>query len=119
MIFTSFEFVLFFIVVLVIRHFITKFSAEKWFLLIASYAFYMSWNIPCVLLIVFTSFVDFIIGLQLVGVKKKVKRRKPRYLKAKVICHKPKIYDAPGINGGIALVIDSVNLIREEYLSED
>lgn len=62
MIFTSFEFVLFFAVVIAVRSFLRNLSAEKWFLLAASYVFYMSWSIPCVLLILFTSLLDFNIG---------------------------------------------------------
>jgi alginate O-acetyltransferase complex protein AlgI len=65
MIFSSFEFILFFAVVLFIRSRIQSFAAEKWFLLIASYAFYMSWSAVYVLLILFTSLVDFFVGLGL------------------------------------------------------
>jgi len=43
MIFTSFEFVLFFLVVMLVRHWLKNFEKEKWFLLLASYLFYMSW----------------------------------------------------------------------------
>jgi hypothetical protein len=39
MIFTTFEFVLFFAVVLAGRSLLRNFSAEKWFLLAASYLF--------------------------------------------------------------------------------
>jgi alginate O-acetyltransferase complex protein AlgI len=64
-IFTSFEFVLFFVAVLLIRSCLRNFTVEKWFLLAASYAFYMSWSIPCVLLILFTSLVNYFVGLEL------------------------------------------------------
>jgi len=62
MIFTSFEFVFFFGVVLMVRSCLRSFSAEKWFLLAASYVFYMSWSIPCGLLILFTSSLDYFVG---------------------------------------------------------
>jgi alginate O-acetyltransferase complex protein AlgI len=62
MIFTSFEYVLFFAVVLAIRGFIRNFSTEKWFLLIVSYLFYMSWSVPYVFLILLTSMVDYAVG---------------------------------------------------------
>lgn len=65
MIFTSFEFVLFFAAVLTVRICLRDFGAEKWFLLFASYVFYMSWSIPCGLLILFTSLLDFFIALAL------------------------------------------------------
>jgi hypothetical protein len=51
MIFTSFEFISFLRLVLLIRSCLRSFTAEKWFLLVASYLFYMSWSIPCGLLI--------------------------------------------------------------------
>jgi alginate O-acetyltransferase complex protein AlgI len=65
MIFTSFEFVLFFLAVLILRACMRSFAAEKWFLLVASYVFYMSWSIPCGFLILFTSLVDFWVGAAL------------------------------------------------------
>ena len=62
MIFTSFEFILFFAVVVLVRNCLRNFSAEKWFLVAASCAFYMSWSVPCVLLVLFTSMMDYSIG---------------------------------------------------------
>ena len=65
MIFTSFEYVLFFAVVLLVRGFLRDFNTEKWFLLVASYLFYMSWSVPCGLLILATSLIDFSVGIGL------------------------------------------------------
>lgn len=65
MIFTSFEYVIFFLLVLGIRSLLRNFSAEKWFLLVASYIFYMSWSIYCALLILATSLVDYFVGVGL------------------------------------------------------
>jgi alginate O-acetyltransferase complex protein AlgI len=62
MIFTSFEYVLFFASVLIIRSFIRNFATEKWFLLFASYLFYMSWSVPYVFLILLTSIIDYGVG---------------------------------------------------------
>ena len=62
MIFTSFEFVAFFAAVLLLRSLVKSFNAEKWLLLIASWLFYMSWNPPFVLLLIFTSGLDFYVG---------------------------------------------------------
>jgi alginate O-acetyltransferase complex protein AlgI len=75
MIFTSFEFVLFFTVVLLVRTCIRHFSVEKWFLLVASYLFYMSWSIPCALLIFFTSLVDYFVGVGLGRIEDDKKRK--------------------------------------------
>ena len=65
MIFTSLEFVFFFLLVLTIRSQLRNFTLEKNFLLVASYVYYASWSIPCVSLIIFTSAVDYYVGLKL------------------------------------------------------
>jgi alginate O-acetyltransferase complex protein AlgI len=75
MIFTSFEYVFFFGAVLLIRSCLRNFTAEKWFLLVASYVFYMSWSIPCGFLILFTSLVDYFVGVGLGRIENKQKRR--------------------------------------------
>jgi alginate O-acetyltransferase complex protein AlgI len=65
MIFTSFEFVFFFTAALLVQSCLRNFSAEKWFLLIISYLFYMSWSIPCGLLLLFISLVNYFVGVGL------------------------------------------------------
>src|SRR3954469_23591157 len=65
MIFTSIEYAIFFAAVLLVRSGLRDFNVEKWFLLIASYVFYMSWSIPCGFLILFTSLVDYFVGIGL------------------------------------------------------
>lgn len=75
MIFTSFEFVAFFVVVLLVRSRLRSFSTEKWFLLVASYVFYMSWSIPCGLLILATSVVDYYVGVGLGRIEDQRKRK--------------------------------------------
>ena len=75
MIFTSFEYVLFFAAVLLVRSFLHNFSFEKWFLLIASYIFYMSWSIPCGFLILVTSLVDYFVGIGLGRIENRAKRK--------------------------------------------
>ena len=62
MIFTSFEFVVFFAALLLLRGLLKNFTAEKWLLLIASWLFYTSWNPPFVLLLMFTSALDYFVG---------------------------------------------------------
>ena len=75
MIFTSFEFIAFFLVLLLLRSRLTNFTAEKWLLLIASWLFYMSWNPPFVLLLIFTSGLDFYVGRWLERSEKQRTRR--------------------------------------------
>jgi alginate O-acetyltransferase complex protein AlgI len=75
MIFTSFEFVFFFLLVWSIRSCFTNFSAEKWFLLVASYLFYMSWSPGYVVLIFGTSLMDYAVGRLLGQIENPVKRK--------------------------------------------
>lgn len=65
MIFTSFEFVAFFATLLLLSGLLRNFNAKTWLLLIASWLFYMSWSVPCVLLILFTSLLDWFIARKL------------------------------------------------------
>jgi len=64
-IFSSFEFLIFFAAVLALRAGLRDLEREKRFLLVASWLFYMSWGPRFVLLIVFTSLVDWWIGRRL------------------------------------------------------
>src|SRR3954451_20979656 len=75
MIFTSFEFILFFLAVCLIRNSIRNFNAERWFLLIASYVFYMSWSWYYGFLILFTSTVDWYVARRLGVVEAPSKRK--------------------------------------------
>ena len=75
MIFTSFEFLFFFLAVLLVRSCSKNFAAEKWFLLLASYVFYMSWSIPCGFLILATSLTDYLVGLGLGRIENQTKRK--------------------------------------------
>jgi alginate O-acetyltransferase complex protein AlgI len=76
MIFTSYEFVLFFAAVLLLRSCFRSSSAEKWFLLATSLAFYLSWSVPCILLILFTSLADYSIARKLGRTSHPVHRRR-------------------------------------------
>ena len=75
MIFTSVEFLIFFLLVLLGQSLVRDYRREKTFLLVASYVFYMSWNLACGGLIFFTSTVDYYVGRGL-GVIKNPTRRK-------------------------------------------
>ena len=65
MIFTSFEFVLFFTVAVLIRLLVRNAGPDKWILLIASLGFYASWNAPCLVFVLLTTFVDFSVARKL------------------------------------------------------
>jgi alginate O-acetyltransferase complex protein AlgI len=75
MLFTSFEFVFFFAAVILARSCLRNFTAEKWFLLLASYVFYMSWSIPCGFLILATSLIDYFVGVGLGRIEEQRKRK--------------------------------------------
>ena len=76
MIFTSFEFVAFFALVVLVRSCVRNFTAEKWLLLAASICFYLSWSIPCVFLILFTSLADYSIGRRMGQTSDPISRRR-------------------------------------------
>ena len=75
MIFTSFEFILFFAVVVLVRLCLRNVGPDKWFLLLASVAFYVSWSLPCVVFIGLAALMDFSIARKL-GQTTDAKRRK-------------------------------------------
>ncbi|MBT9609757.1 MAG: MBOAT family protein [Aquabacterium sp.] len=62
MLFNSFEFISFFVLFLLI-YFNVADRVRPWVLLVASYVFYMSWEPVFVLLLLFTTVVDFATGL--------------------------------------------------------
>lgn len=77
MLFNSFEYLVFFPSI-VLLYFLLP-NSKRWFLLlIASYYFYMSWNAGFILLIVFSTLVDYWAGIQM-G-KQKERRDRKRYL---------------------------------------
>jgi alginate O-acetyltransferase complex protein AlgI len=75
MIFTTVEFLMFFLAVVIGQRLILNFRFEKFFLLVASYFFYMSWNVACGGLILFTSSVDYFVGGRLATMKHPTHRK--------------------------------------------
>jgi alginate O-acetyltransferase complex protein AlgI len=80
MIFTSFEFLCFFLAVILLRSSLRGLSAEKWLLLAASYCFYLTWSVPCSALLIFTSVSDYYIG------RKLCQTENPTHRKRLLIC---------------------------------
>jgi len=62
MVFNSYTFIAFFIVVLVLYHLPFSWKTKKVILLLASYAFYAAWNPPFILLLWLSTVVDFFVG---------------------------------------------------------
>ena len=63
--FTSFPFIIFFLIVVLLRASSERAARSKWLLLAISVCYYLSWSVPCVVLILFTSVVDYSIGRKL------------------------------------------------------
>jgi alginate O-acetyltransferase complex protein AlgI len=76
MTFTSFEFLCFFLAVILLRNCFRSLSAEKWLLLAASYCFYLTWNVPCIVLLIFTSLSDYYIGRKLGQTENPIHRKR-------------------------------------------
>ena len=79
MLFNSAEFFLFFPVV-VFLYFLLPFKSRVWFLLGASYFFYASWKIEYLGLILFSTLIDYYVGLQIGDSKEKSKKKRWLYL---------------------------------------
>jgi len=63
----SFEFFAFLGAVVLLRSCVRSAAADKWLLLAASLAFYLTWSVPCILLILFTSLTDYSIARGISG----------------------------------------------------
>ena len=74
LLFNSFEFLIFFPTVVTI-YFLLPHRWRWLFLLGASYYFYMSWKIEYILLIIFSTIVDYLVGIQLGNTSKPLHRK--------------------------------------------
>ncbi len=75
MLFHTFEFLIFFIVLIVILSFSAGMTWKKWVLLVASCIFYMWWNPAFILLIFFSIGVDYYLGEALFKEENQAKRK--------------------------------------------
>ncbi len=75
MLFNSFTFIVFFLVVLALHYAPLKWNIKKVNLLLASYLFYAVWNPPFIILLWLSTLVDFFVGKKLYEVEGKTKRR--------------------------------------------
>lgn len=75
MVFNSYTFIAFFIVILVLHHLPISWKAKKINLLLASYIFYAAWNPPFILLLWLSTVVDFFVGRALYVQENVVKKR--------------------------------------------
>jgi alginate O-acetyltransferase complex protein AlgI len=75
MVFNSYTFIVFFIIMLVLHNLPFSWKTKKINLLIASYIFYAAWNPPFVLLLWLSTVVDFFVGRSLYTQENKHKRK--------------------------------------------
>jgi alginate O-acetyltransferase complex protein AlgI len=75
MLFNSLTFVVFFVVVVALFWAFRSWSAKKNMLLAASYVFYGAWNPPFVLLLLFSTLVDYIAGARMAAEERPGMRR--------------------------------------------
>ena len=74
--FTSFEFLCFFLAVILLLSCLRGLSAQKWLLLAASYCFYLTWSVPCIVLLIFISLSDYYIGRKLGQTENPIHRKR-------------------------------------------
>ena len=72
----SFEFLIFLLAILLLRPLFKGRGGSNWLLLAASICFYLSWNVPCILLILFTAIADFSIGAKIGQTQDQVLRKR-------------------------------------------
>lgn len=75
MIFNSYTFIAFFIIILILHHLKFSWKVKKINLLLASYVFYAAWNPPFILLLWLSTVVDFFVGKALFKEQNKRKKR--------------------------------------------
>src|SRR5476651_2750314 len=75
MVFNSYTFIVFFLLILVLHNLPFSWKTKKRNLLIASYIFYAAWNPPFILLLWLSTVVDYFVGRALYTQENKHKRR--------------------------------------------
>lgn len=75
MLFNSYTFLVFFIIVLILHNLPFSWKTKKINLLIASYVFYAAWNPPFILLLWLSTLVDFFVGRALYTQENKYKKK--------------------------------------------
>ncbi len=75
MVFNSYTFVVFFLLILGLHHLPISWKAKKINLLLASYVFYAAWNPPFILLLWLSTVVDFFVGRALYTQENVTKKR--------------------------------------------
>lgn len=75
MVFNSYTFITFFLVVLIVHNLPFSWKAKRVNLLLASYIFYAAWNPPFILLLWLSTVVDYVVGSKLYNEEDKRRRK--------------------------------------------
>ncbi len=75
MVFNSYTFIAFFILILILHNLPFPWKVKKINLLLASYIFYAAWNPPFIILLWISTLIDYIVGLKLYDEQNPVKRK--------------------------------------------
>src|SRR5688572_16043076 len=75
MVFNSYTFVAFFLIILLLHALPFPWKVKKINLLLASYIFYAAWNPPFIILLWISTAIDFIVGKKLYETEHKTKKR--------------------------------------------
>jgi len=75
MVFNSYTFIVFFVIILILHNLPLAWKTKKINLLLASYVFYAAWNPPFILLLWLSTVVDFFVGRGLYTQDNKAKKR--------------------------------------------
>ncbi len=75
MVFNSYTFILFFVIILVLHNLPFSWKVKKVNLLLASYIFYAAWNPPFILLLWLSTVIDYFVGRALYAEENKYKKK--------------------------------------------
>lgn len=75
MVFNSYTFIAFFIIILVLHNLPFSWTVKKINLLLASYIFYVAWNPPFILLLWISTLIDYVVGMKLYAEENPIKRK--------------------------------------------
>jgi alginate O-acetyltransferase complex protein AlgI len=75
MVFNSYTFIAFFIIILILHNLPFPWKVKKVNLLLASYIFYAAWNPPFIILLWISTIIDYVVGLKLFAEENPVKRK--------------------------------------------
>jgi len=116
MLFNSLDFIGFLIIVIPL-YFILPHKLRWVLLLLASYFFYMSWNYSYIVLILFTTSINYFMGI-LMG-RSKTKKARKTYLIIGLVCSLGVLFGFKYLNFVIEIVNGALRIVRSNYSFEN